>query len=47
MFTKDKITELFCMADDFCNFFVKTVVIIAKIILLRAHNRVFLYGSEN
>ena len=23
MFTKDKITELFCMADDFCNFFCK------------------------
>ena len=21
MFTEDKITEIFCIADDFCNFF--------------------------
>ena len=21
MFTEDKVTELFCMADDFCKFF--------------------------
>ncbi len=21
MFTKDKVTEIFCMADDFCKFF--------------------------
>ena len=21
MFTEDKVTEIFCIADDFCNFF--------------------------
>ena len=25
MFTEDKITEIFCMADDFCTFFDETV----------------------
>ena len=23
MLTADKVTELFCMADDFCKFFIK------------------------
>ena len=27
MFTEDKITEIFCMADDFCQFFAYLLLI--------------------
>lgn len=30
MITEDKVTEIFCMADDFCNFFAKPILLHRK-----------------
>ena len=44
MFTEDKVTEIFCMADDFCNFFdamtAKYTQIRVKKVLIKVGNLV-------
>ena len=41
MFTEDKITEIFCMADDFCKFF---DAMMAKYTIKEAKKRAYLYA---
>ena len=43
MITEDKVTELFCIADDFCNFF---DTLMEKYTIKNAKKRNFLNSSD-